>query len=393
MAGVRTEEVRKRNLSAVLSRLHTRGRLSRAELTAQLGLNRSTIAALVGDLVGHGLAHEVGARAARGGAGRPSLVVEPASDRVCVLAADLGAAHLTVARVGLGGRVLDRRSGRRCAGGAVDEVTNEVAELCLGMLRSAGPDVRALGVGAAVPGVVRQSDGLIRSAPNLGWIDVPFAELLAKATGMPVEVGNDADAGVLAEHMRGAAVGYRDVIYLSGEVGVGGGILVDGRPLAGLGGYAGEVGHLPLGDPEVRCRCGSYGCWETEVGENALLVAAGRAPGGGLEAVREVLWAARSAEPVAVAAVDKIAHRVGVGTGALVNVFNPAIIVFGGALAEVFKAAGPTVRAGLEVTAMAPAAAQVRLAPQALGDDSVLLGAAELAFRELLTDPLGSATE
>ena len=389
MAGVRTEEVRRRNLSAALSGLHTQGRLSRAELTAQLGLNRSTIAALVGDLVAHGLAHEVGARAARGGAGRPSHLVEPDSERVCVLAADLGAGHLTVARVGLGGQVLDRRSGRRSLGGGVMDVTEEVADLCSGMRRVAGSEVRILGIGAAVPGVVRQSDGLIRSAPNLGWIEAPFGRLLAAATGMSVEVGNDADAGVLAEHMRGAAVGYRDVIYLSGEVGVGGGVLVDGRPLSGLGGYAGEVGHLPFGDRRVQCRCGSYGCWETQVGENALLVAAGRPPGGGLEAVRDVVRSARSGDPVAWAALQKIAHWLGVGAGALVNVFNPAIIVFGGALAEVFRGAAPIVRAGLDSTAMAPAAAQVRLAPQRLGDDSVLLGAAELAFRPLLADPLG----
>ena len=393
MTGVRAEEVRKRNLSAVLSSLHTQGRLSRAELTAQLELKRSTIAALVGDLVAHGLAREVGARAARGGAGRPSHVVEPAAERVCVLAADLGAGHLTVARVGLGGRVLDRRSGRRSLGGGVEDVTEEVAELCAGMHRAAGPDVRILGIGAAVPGVVRQSDGLIRSAPNLGWIEVPFGRLLGEATGMRVDVGNDADAGVLAEHMRGAAVGYGDVIYLSGEIGVGGGVLVDGRPLSGLGGYAGEVGHLPLGDRSVRCRCGSYGCWETAVGENALLVAAGRPPGGGLESVRDVVRSARSGDPVAVAALHQIAHWLGIGAGALVNVFNPAIIVFGGALAEVFRGAAPVVRAALDSTAMAPAAAQVRLAPQALGDDSVLLGAAELAFRRLLANPLGGAIQ
>ncbi|HEX6233779.1 MAG TPA: ROK family protein [Jiangellaceae bacterium] len=376
----------------MLTRLHTQGRLSRAQLTIQLGLNRSTIAALVGDLVTHGLAREVGVQAARGGAGRPSLVVEPASDRVCVLAADLGAAHLTVARVGLGGRVLDRRSGWRTPSGGVDEVSGEVAELCIDMRRAAGQDVRILGIGAAVPGVVRQSDGLIRTAPNLGWIDVPFAERLAAATGLSVAVGNDADAGVLAEHMRGAAVGYRDVIYLSGEVGVGGGVLVDGRPLAGVGGYAGEVGHLPLADRDVRCRCGSFGCWETQVGENALLVAAGRPAGEGLAAVRDVVRAAQQQDPIAAAAVEKAAHWLGVGTGALVNVFNPAIIVFGGALAEVFRAATPIVRAGLDSTAMAAAAEQVRLAPQALGDDSVLLGAAELAFRDVLTDPLGAVT-
>lgn len=390
MAGVRTDEVRRRNLSAVLALLHTHGRLSRAELTARLGLNRSTIGALVGDLVIHELVCEVGAEVARSGAGRPSLVVEPDSDRVCVIAADLGAGHLSVARVGLGGHVLDRRDGGPCSPGDVGEITGEVAALCGELVRAAEPGTRILGIGATVPGVVRRQDGLVRSAPNLGWTDVPFARLLGDATGMRVDVGNDADAGALAEHMRGAAAGYRDMIYLSGEVGVGGGILVDGRPLHGLGGYAGEVGHLPIGDRSRQCRCGSYGCWETEVGENGVLVAAGRPAGGGLPAVREVIRAARAGDVAASAGVDRVARSLGVGAGALVNVFNPAIIVFGGTLAEVLRAAEPIVRTVVDETAMAAAAAQVRLVPQALGDDSVLLGAAELGFRDLLADPLRS---
>lgn len=364
--------------------------MSRAELTEHLGLNRSTIAALVGDLVAAGLAVEVGEQAPRGGgAGRPSLVVEPATDRVSVLAVDLGAGHLAVARIGLGGRVLDRRAGRPCRGHDVDQITRDVADLCLDLRQAAPPDVRILGIGAAVPGVVRRSDGLIRSAPNLRWTDQPFARLLAEATGMDVDVGNDADAGVLAEHLRGAAAGYRDVVYLAGEIGVGGGVLVDGRPLGGLGGYAGEVGHLPIGDRTKRCRCGSYGCWETEVGEDALLTAAGRPAGGGMPAVRELTRIA--VDPAAVEAVSETARWLGIGAGALVNVFNPAIIVFGGALAEVFRVREAVVRQGMWSTAMEASAAQVRLAAQGLGDDSVLLGAAELVFRRLLADPLGSS--
>jgi predicted NBD/HSP70 family sugar kinase len=389
MPGVRPEEVRRRNLSAVLDRLHTCGRMSRAELTEHLGLNRSTIAALVGDLVAAGLAAEVGEQAPRRGAGRPSHVVEPQTDRVSVLAVDLGAGHLSVARIGLGGRVLDRRVGRPCRGHDVDQVTREVADLCLDLRRAARAGTRILGIGAAVPGVVRRSDGLIRSAPNLRWTDVPFAQLLAEATGMDIDMGNDADAGVLAEHLRGAAIGYRDVVYLAGEVGVGGGVLVDGRPLDGHGGYAGEVGHLPIGDRAKRCRCGSYGCWETEVGEDALLTAAGRPAGGGLPAIRDLIRTAT--DHAAAEAVSATARWLGIGAGALVNVFNPAIIVFGGALAEVFRARETIVRQGMWSTAMEAPAAQVRLVAQGLGDDSVLLGAAELVFRRLLADPLGSS--
>ena len=78
-------------------------------------------------------------------------------------------------------------------------------------------------------------------------------------------------------------------MFISGEVGVGGGIIVDGRPLTGAAGYGGEVGHMPVNPNGVACRCGSIGCWETEIGEDALLRLAGRPPGGGRAAVDAVL--------------------------------------------------------------------------------------------------------
>ena len=104
---------------------------------------------------------------------------------------------------------------------------------------------------------------------------------------------NDANLGVLAEHLRGAAVGHSDVAYLNGSVGIGGGFLVGGVPLSGARGYAGEVGHLLVdGSSTQQCRCGNVGCWETKVGENQLLTLAGRLPGGGPEGVDEVIAAA-----------------------------------------------------------------------------------------------------
>jgi predicted NBD/HSP70 family sugar kinase len=183
-------------------------------------------------------------------------------------------------------------------------------------------------------------------------------------------------------------VGCDDVLYLAGEVGVGGGVIVGGRPLVGAGGYAGEVGHLRLSPRGRRCRCGARGCWETEIGENALLVPAGRLPGGGLAAVREVIAAARAGEEAAATALADVAWSLGTGLGALVNVLNPAMVVLGGVLAEIFSGAEGTVRAGLAETAMAASAEQVLLTVPALGADSVLLGAAELAFTQLLADPV-----
>ena len=98
---------------------------------------------------------------------------------------------------------------------------------------------------------MRRNDGLVRQAPNLGWLDVSFGSIVLAALSLdvPVSLGNDADLGALAEHRRGAAVGIDDLVYLSGNVGVGAGVITGGVRLEGAGGYAGEVGHLNF-DPD-----------------------------------------------------------------------------------------------------------------------------------------------
>ena len=205
---------------------------------------------------------------------------------------------------------------------------------------------------------------------------------------MAVAVGNDADLGALAEHVRGAAVGVDDVVYLAGHAGIGAGVFTGGRPLVGRSGYAGEVGHLVVDPDGLDCRCGSRGCWETESGEERLFQLAGRPAGGGLAGVREVIAAAADGDAAAAAAVQHVARWLGVGTAGVVNVFNPQVVVMGGALSEIFAAAGPTVRTAVDSAALAPSLEDLRLLQPAFNNDSSLIGAAELAFTPLLDDPL-----
>ena len=157
-------------------------------------------------------------------------------------------------------------------------------------------------------------------APNLGWRDVPFGDRLADALSLDVPIvhANEADLGALAELLRGAAVGTRDVLYVSGEVGVGGGLIAGGQPLTGVAGYGGEIGHFPVNPSGRACRCGAVGCWETEIGEGALLTLAGRPADGGRDAVDAVLRDAEAGESTALAALDHVGGWLGTllfGTG------------------------------------------------------------------------------
>lgn len=383
--GVGTEELRRANLRAILQTVHTHGPTTRAALTKQLGLNRSTIGALTGELQSLALVSEETA-AVGGRSGRPSHLVVPRDDNV-VVAVDVGVDRIAVALVGLGGEVLQRRDRTHQRGEHdVDHVVDSVVQMIEDVLAEASV-CRCLGVGVAVPGAVRAGDGLVRFAPNLGWVDAPFTDLLAKRLDMPVSTGNDANLGVLAEHVRGAAVGFSDVVYLNASVGIGGGFLMAGRPLTGASGYAGEVGHMQVDSDGPVCRCGAVGCWETKIGENVLLRLAGRLAGGGPPAVAEVIAAAQAGEKRAADAVAEVADWCGVGIRAIVNVFNPEVVVLGGSLAQVWRAAEDRVDAALSRSHMMSPREDLVIRAAALDDDSPLIGAAELAFGPVLDHP------
>ncbi|HET6746084.1 MAG TPA: ROK family protein, partial [Candidatus Limnocylindria bacterium] len=272
-----------------------------------------------------------------------------------------------------------------------ERIVADLARLAKPLVARLPARTTVVGIGASMVGVIRAPDGMVRVAPNLGWRDVPLPELLARALQLvvPVSVANDADLGALAEHRRGAAAGVADVLYISGEVGVGGGVIAAGRALAGASGYAGEIGHMPVNPAGAACRCGSIGCWETEVGERVLLQRAGQRQTGGRAAVDAVFAAAAAGAPRAREALATTGSWLGIGLAGLVNVFNPSLIVLGGLLGRMHPLVMPEVDEALDRRAFRAAREVVRVVPAALGMDAPLLGAAELAFEPLLVDPAG----
>jgi predicted NBD/HSP70 family sugar kinase len=392
-AGPSQDEVRRQNLGALLRQIHVRGALSRAELTASLGLNRSTIGALTAELTAVGLVQEELPKET-GRAGRPSLVVRPMSGRIFVYALAIGVDRITAARVGLGGVVLDRRETVRARGElSPADVVAPLAEFVRQMQRATPLETFCIGCGVAVGGMVRRADGMVRLGPHIGWVDAPLGAALAEVLSpeIPISVANGADLAALAEHTRGAAVDSDNVIYLHGDVGIGGGIIAGGRPVAGHGGYGGEVGHMVVNPNGRPCSCGSRGCWETEIGEHALLRAADR-DGTGRDGILAVVDAASRGDAVAQAAVRQVGDWLGFGVANLVNIFNPETVVFGGTLRDVYLAAAAQVRSRINRNSLPACREHVRLRTPELGDDAALIGAAELAFQRLLADPLDAGT-
>lgn len=384
------------SLGTLLHHVHVSGPLSRAALAERMGVNRSTILALTAELVASGLVREE-YPAATHGAGRPSLVVRPESERVYVLAFDVAVDRVVAARVGLGGPILDRREAARPRAGVdLDTVVGKLAGLGRDLVDAAPPGSVCVGLGASYCGMIRPGDGMVRYGPEMGWVDQAFGTELERTldVGLPVAVGNEAHLGARAEYERGAGVGCRDLIYLHGDVGVGGGILVGGELLGGDAGYGCEVGHMLVNPVDGRaCLCGSRGCLEAETGEYALLAAAGRTPGLiGRDAVRAVLADAATGERAAAGAVARIGDWLGIGVANLINLFNPGVVIFGGMLRDVYAAAAPHVAARIAQHAMPVSQERAKLRLSGLADDATLIGAADLGFATLLAHPLPAVT-
>ncbi len=384
------DDLRRHNRARLLRRLHEGGAASRSDLVAFSGLNRSTVGVLVSELADAGLVTEVAGAA--GQVGRPSLLVQPDAESAVVVALDLKVERTVVALVGLGGTVLWRKeqSHKRTSYTPQAAIRN-VTTLTAHALRHAPPHAVWVGVGVSVPGTVDHVDGRVRLAPNLGWADVPLGGLVREAMNgkfgyaPAIEVGNDADLGAVAEHVRGVGASNRNLIYLSGEVGVGGGVIIEGRAMTGAGGFGGEVGHMVVNPQGVTCRCGARGCWETEIGRDAIIRAA--ALGDDSVEVEDVVAAAAAGNRKAQAAIDEVGEWLGVGLANLVNLFNPEVIVLGGHLRLIFPLVSGTVYRRIHY-ALPASREQVRVEVPALNGDSTLIGAAESAFEGLLTDPI-----
>ena len=185
--GVAADELRRHNLAVVLSRLHLGGRFSRSELASGTGLNRSTIADLVGELLALGLVEE-GPALVVSGPGRPSPVVRTRPDGAVVLAVELSVDSIAVATVGLGGHVYNHlRIERPREHLSPAEAVNDIANLARPLIASLPTQHTFVGVGVGVVGITRRSDGFLHFAPNLGWRDVPLGELLAAGvTGLTI---------------------------------------------------------------------------------------------------------------------------------------------------------------------------------------------------------------
>jgi predicted NBD/HSP70 family sugar kinase len=254
------------------------------------------------------------------------------------------------------------------------------------------------GVTVAVPALVDVERSVVKFAPNLHWQDLEVGRRLEHSLGpsVTVSVDNDANLGALAEYRVGEHAGTPNLIYVAGQIGVGGGIIVDGRVLRGASGFSGEVGHMHVVDGGPPCGCGRFGCWEALVGLRPLLRAAvpdvleslDAQPRLGPQAkIGHVVARAKAGDAVTLAALEQHGRWLGTGLATLVNLFNPQVVVLGGFFRDIAPWTLEVATRTMHALSIAPDAGGCELAVSQLGFSPAALGAAIHAAERVFADP------
>ena len=370
--------------------------VSRADIAAETGFTRSTASTLVDALLAGGLVRELDP-VATAGAGRPATGLVLAPDGAAGMGLEVNVDYLAACVVDLTGAVRHREvvlgdQRGRPPGSVLADVVDLAASARTAARRQGVP---VAGARLAVPGLVESGEGLLRLAPNLDWHDVDVLGPLRtdlRMSGMSLAVDNEANLAALGELYRSGAGGAQSFVQLSGEIGVGAGIVLDGRLFRGTHGWGGEIGHLAVRPDGPACACGSRGCLEQWAGQEAILRAARlRTKTGttmaGQPGLDQLLERARAGRPALLAALEQAGTALGIAVAGVVNLIDVDTVVLGGLYASLAPWVQPPVEREIAGRVLAHRWSPIRVTVSQLGGDAAILGGAGAVVQEVLDHP------
>ncbi len=396
--------IREINLSIILNALRDHPPLSRAALAVATGLNKTTVSSLVQQLIDAGFVGETGV--GKNITGRPGILLQLNPQAGGIIGAELGVDFISVVLTDFAARVIWRHQERTDRREHQETILRRAMANIQGAVEQArSHSLSILGMALGVPGLVDGESGMLLYAPNLHWENVPLRQMLRTRFNFPVFVDNEASIAAFGETYFGVARGLRNVLYVSAGVGIGGGLVLDGRLYPGGAGFAGEVGHMTLEPDGLLCECGNRGCWETLASQSAVFrriheaVAAGemsslaRFKNGKREhlTIPIVVRAAEDGDLVARRALTDTARYLGIGLANLVNAFNPEMIVFGGILSLAKEYIIPVIQQTISERALRWASRSTQIVIAAYGSDACVMGAVAMVYDEMLRQPLQRA--
>src|SRR5262245_43721232 len=339
-----SETARHINRRITLNFLRHHQPMSRADLARRSGLQRSTVSAIVDQLIEEGWVTE--GAIGRLPRGRRPRFLHLNVERAGIIGVDLRPEKTTVGLANVDARFVSQISWPtpRDAAGFVKAVARGVTKL-----RSGHPRMLCEGIGVSLPGRVDQTGRLV-FAPNLGWGEVDLQQMLQTATGLPVNLENAANACALGEVWFGRhAEHVRHLVAVTVSEGIGVGVLLNGQLVRGANAMAGEFGHMTLEENGPPCHCGKQGCWERFASNSAAIdyymagapVRRGQQPA--TLRFEELLRLASTGDPRAVESIERMAHFLGVGLATIVTGLAPQVIVVIGEVTSAWDRVGPIV--------------------------------------------------
>ena len=377
------------NRMALVRHLCAHPGLSRADLAVAVGLTKSTVSGLVRELVSEGwlVEREVVATGDLGRRPTP-LFIDPA--RLLLLGAEVGVESVRVVATSLTGEIQACSVANYGASRSAKACLASLAATLLKLRRQLAAEQQILGIGIGLPGGVNEARGVLHFAPNLGWRDVPFGDMLAEKLqgspldGVPLFLQNEADVAALGEMEFNPSPASDPLLYVSINQGLGAGVIVGDRLLTGSRGFAGEVGHMVLQLNGPRCSCGRRGCAEALIATRAMLHGSG--DNAALRSLGEVRAHLVDEDAETLKAVASAGRYLGVLLQNLATAYDPASIVLGGSVVELGE---PFLKPALDT--LLDYATAANLPPPSVrisrfGANAVAAGAAALA-RYRLTRP------
>ena len=393
------ESVRKVNTSLVLNALRLHAPISRAELANITKLNRSTISNIVNVLLEDGLVLEMDAMESK--IGRPGIALALRPEGGAVIGVEIGVGFISVILTDFVANILWREWVECPPTKPQIEIISEAERLIDQAISFAKEKyLRVLGIGLGVPGLVNVQKGELLFAPNLGWKDVPFRLMWNQRFHLPLFIENEANLGALGEYYFGVGRDVDNFIYLSSGVGLGGGIIIDGKLFKGGRGFAGEIGHIQRDPQGELCGCGRRGCWETQVGPRAVLQRVRRVVESDPDNIlskngngdlgnltfNQVVDCALQGEPLCLSALEEVGKNLGAGIADLANIFNPQMVVIGGAFSYGREIILPVLENTISTGTLSAVKEDLRVIFSEHGADACVLGAIAVVLDDILRE-------
>jgi len=374
----RSDTIRYINRQIVLNYVREKEPISRAEISHETELQRSTVSLIVEELKNQGLIYEIEGEST---GGRPPNLLKLRAAGCIAIGVDLGTAQTTVATGDLVGRVLRKEAFETDSNlqTTFDRIAN-----CINDFIKSEPTIE--GIGISVPGLVDSETGTALFVPHFKWRDWAIADDLRAATGMPVSVDNDANAAALAELWLGRPEirDVRDFILVLVEEGLGTGIIFDGQVYHGMVGGAGEFGHMTIGKgAPVACAAGSDECWEAFASERAALARYAQNnsnPQTKNVTFTQLIDVAFRGDEAAKSALIETAHYLGLGISNLTKGLSPEAVILGGEIARAWPLIADELHSAIAQNSICRGLPSSVAFASTLGEDTRLMGALSLVL-------------